>query len=209
MIVACGIAIGARAEEKLLQVPKDIKAAYPKLLKLRGTGIIKLLPRGRYEQVIRTRGGGAYYSFFLKTHEYGHGSDIELTSGSFKVGFAGADYGFFVDLGDIPIEDVPANATIPAQLDPEKVQAWDEAWNYRPPNDLARLRQEVRPSTSRAPAVAGVTYLLRSISPDRSDTLTAVRVVKVFEDGSVILLWRGLRSWLPPQTRPDPIPFYR
>jgi hypothetical protein len=61
---------------------------------------------------------------------------------------------------------------------------------------------------SHAPAVAGVTYLLRSIVPDRSDTLTAVRVVKVFEDGSVILLWRGLRSWLPPKTRPDPIPFY-
>jgi hypothetical protein len=65
------------------------------------------------------RGGGAYYSFTRLTHEYGLGSDIELqpvptndfvappiAEYDFLTGFAGADYGFIVTLGNVPLEKV-------------------------------------------------------------------------------------------------------
>jgi hypothetical protein len=67
---------------------------------------IRLLPREKYDRVLAINGGGAYYSFAQKTHEYGQGSDIELQQGNLSVGFAGADYGFLIDLGDVNLLDV-------------------------------------------------------------------------------------------------------
>jgi len=52
------------------------------------------------------RGGGAYYSFSLLTHEYNYGSDLSLERGQFRVGFAGADYGFLTNLGDVSLESI-------------------------------------------------------------------------------------------------------
>src|SRR6185295_2029160 len=52
------------------------------------------------------RGGGAYYSFVRNTHEYGYGSDIELSRGVFSVGFAGFDFGLLTMLGNLPLEEV-------------------------------------------------------------------------------------------------------
>lgn len=42
------------------------------------TGLIRILPREKFDGVISTRGGGAYYSFVRLVHEYGFGSDLEL-----------------------------------------------------------------------------------------------------------------------------------
>src|SRR5262249_43759650 len=97
----------------------DDLAAFAEFLKQPNTGLIRILPRGLYEDRLTIRGGGAYYSFIRLTNEYGYGSDIELqrvptnefvappiAEYNFQVGFAGADYGFIVTLGDVPLEKV-------------------------------------------------------------------------------------------------------
>ena len=89
-------------EKEVLQPDsRDVSVA-----KRLGLEAIRLLPREKYDRVIAINGGGAYYSFAQKTHEYGQGSDIELQQGNLSVGFAGADYGFLIDLGDVNLLDV-------------------------------------------------------------------------------------------------------
>ena len=73
-----------------------------------------MLPREVYEsevykknrKTLTIRGGGAYYSFARLTHEYGYGSDLSLDSGYLSVGFAGADYGMMIDLGDVSLDEI-------------------------------------------------------------------------------------------------------
>ena len=81
-----------KAEElRLLSVDENEM----ELAKAQGFGVFKILPRGKYEKELPLiRGGGAYYSFYYRYHDYGHGSDIELQQNQLSVGFAGADYGF-------------------------------------------------------------------------------------------------------------------
>ena len=100
------------------------RANYASFLRLSNTGLIRLLPRSHKQSKfaqpdkrVTIRGGGAYYSFSFLTHEYGYGSDLELSpTVSFyggtevpptyhlSVGFAGFDYGMLTNLGDVPLE---------------------------------------------------------------------------------------------------------
>jgi hypothetical protein len=81
---------------------------------------------------------------------------------------------------------------------------WDELWNYQPPEELALLRKARREERARAPVELDVDYLLRAVEPRTSDTLTAFRVASILEDGSVVLVWRILCRWDPPEgTPPD------
>jgi len=86
-------------------------------------------------------GGGAYYSFVRRSHEY-TSVDIELDEqGLFRVGFAGADYGFFVSLGRGEIQGIQqSQEPPPTWLSARK--PWDDAWNYRPPTDTQEVRKE-------------------------------------------------------------------
>jgi hypothetical protein len=156
------------------------------------------------------RGGGAYYSFTRKTHEYGYGSDIELqmyhpndyapsmTEYMFRTGFAGADYGFIGALGDVPIEEVT--------LDHDRLKVLAD---YRPPSAEPKARLEQRRSSdgiskngdtykNGAPAILNHTYALRSINYGRSDVLVAFRVVRKDSDGSVVILWKMLKRFSTP-----------
>jgi hypothetical protein len=117
---------------------------------------------------------------------------------TFRVGFAGADYGFFVKLGTGAIETVPSIAAAPAWLDAGQRAAWNDAWNYQPPQQLAQLRKERRLDADHVAVHEGATYLVRSINVRVSDTLTAIHVVKVLPDNSVVLVWHRLASWSPP-----------
>ena len=200
-------------KEKLFLSPsaKDL-AAFAEFLKRPNTGLIRILPRGLYEDRLTIRGGGAYYSFTRLTHEYGYGSDIELqpvptndfvappiAEFNFQVGFAGADFGFIVTLGNVPLEKVT--------LDHDGVKFLVE---YDPPSAEPQARSEFRRARegfgknghsykSVVPAIANYTYALRSINYRTSDVLVAFRVVRKEIDGSVVILWKKLKQF----SRPD------
>ena len=85
---------------------KEDRIALKPFLREDNTGLIRLLPRVFHYRAsdpaprtpVRIPGGGAYYSFFLLTHLYGYGSDIELADNKLSVGFAGAQFGFLANL---------------------------------------------------------------------------------------------------------------
>jgi hypothetical protein len=203
-------------ETDLLSVPDEFVNRYKQFLASPNTGIIKIMPGGKYEQVMLMRGGGAYYSFSRKTHEYGYGSDLLLNEDRFSVGFAGADYGFFLKLGDIPIQDISSDPNPPPSLDPRLKEAWSHMWAYTPPPELANLRLEARAYgwegvrvgeanlTEAVPAEEQNTYLLRSLNIDNSDVLVAFRTESKLEDSSYIIVWKILENFdVPVATGPD------
>jgi hypothetical protein len=184
-------------EARLLAVPDDLSARYKDFLRIPGTGLTRLLPRGKYE--FFPKGGGAYYSFSRRTHDYGFGSDIELGQSGFSVGFAGADYGFFAIIGNVPIEDMPTVEGAAPKGSHIRPDEWARMWTYRTPSDIAGLRADARSAQRNIQAQEGMTYLLRSISVPRSDTLVAFRVERTLSDGSVVIVWRVLASFQPPR----------
>ncbi|HWP44391.1 MAG TPA: hypothetical protein VNO14_14190 [Blastocatellia bacterium] len=186
----------AREQEYLSPAAED-RAAFAEFLASPDTGLIRLLPRPRSkeESKVSIPGGGAYYSFHRKTHEYGYGSDLELQNGYFIVGFAGADYGLLASIGDVPLEAVNLETPGAAFLS-----------SMATPFRLAEAREQQRRSNDgfeqggivykrQVPAVVGNTYLLRSINYDESDILIGFRVVRKDSDGSLILLWKMLRQF--------------
>ncbi len=192
----------ALLEKKVIAVSDADRQEHAAFLTQPQTGIIRLLPRETYDgnakRGLAINGGGAYYSFVLKTHEYGQGSDVSLQQGDLSVGFAGADYGLILNLGDISLDQVAGDhAATRALLD------------YRPPLKEAEVRGEYRKLwqgieltgfnfKSRVPATVANTYLLRSISIDTSDTVVAFRVVRKDTDNSLILIFKVLKSFPKP-----------
>jgi hypothetical protein len=187
-------------DQHLSPSPADIEA-HADFLSQPQTGLIRLMPREVFDkpEKMTVRGGGAYYSFTRLTHEYGYGSDIELSRDEFSVGFAGANYGMIAVLSDATVDSVtlghPAAQYLAA---------------HKPPFKLADARVEQRRTSEgiiengfsyrrRAPAVVGQTYILRSIGYDTSDVLVCFQALRKDEDGSWILAWRLLREYEKPK----------
>jgi hypothetical protein len=185
-------------EALLLAPPREDEEAHAEFLAQPRTGLIRLLPREKWDYKLSTRGGGAYYSFTRLTHEYGSGSDISLEQGQFGVGFAGADFGFLVNLGHVPLEDVTA------ETDGVRYLAGFEAPSAEPGARAEQRRTGHGFETdgwtykSHLPVAIKQTYALRSVSYHNSDVLVAFRVVGQDEDGSVVLLWRVLKTFSKP-----------
>jgi hypothetical protein len=195
-------------EKKILAVDDSDREGFASFLSQPQTGAIRLLPReiydGKRERGLTINGGGAFYSFVRLTHDYGQGSDIMLEQGYFSVGFAGADYGMLLNLGDVSIEQVTNDhAATRAFLD------------YTPPVKEPEARAEYRKLwqgmevsgftfKSRFPAKVSNTYLLRSISFERSDTLVVFRALRKDMDGSFILVYKVLKSFPKPKLERSP-----
>jgi hypothetical protein len=189
-----------KVKQDLLLEPAPVdKEAYAEFLKQPDTGLIRLLPREKYDykQKLPIRGGGSYYSFVLRTHEYG-GSDIGLEQGKLKVGFGGMDFGYLISLGDIDLDK--------ATLEHPAVKALAE---YQPPPTEDEVRAEWRQSSDghkvgeflglhSLPAKELTTYTLRSLNYDQWDILVAFRVVRQDADGSLILIWKLLKTFPKP-----------
>jgi hypothetical protein len=194
-------------EKKFLAPSEEDRAAYADFLQQPDTGLIRLLPRDVYEseaykknkKTLTMRGGGAYYSFSRLTHEYGYGSDLELDSEYLSVGFAGADYGMMVKLGDQPLEELT--------IESPSVRFISE---YNAPRAETQARDEYRRFAvgtttdgliykTRLPVEARTTYLLRSINYSSSDVLVAFRVVRKDTDRSVIIAWKLLKKYPSPE----------
>jgi hypothetical protein len=195
-----------KLEEQFLAPTEADRTAYAELLAQPNTGLIRLLPREKYDsdgnnkipKTLTMRGGGAYYSFSRLTHEYGYGSDIELQRGELTVGFAGADYGMMLKLGSVPLEEVSLeHGGVKALANYVTVTSEPDARaEYRRFGQGAEIDGTV--FKSRLPLEVEATYVLRSIDFSASDTLVAFHVVRKDDDGSAILAWRLLKKYATP-----------
>ena len=145
------------------------------------------------------RGGGAYYSFTRKTHEYGYGTHLSLEHGQFLVGFAGADYGALVNLGDVPLESVSLNTPAAKLLETYRrasrerdARSEDRRFGKGVVVDGLTFRRSL-------PKKPNSTYVLRAVNYGNSDVLVAFRVVEVEFDGAALILWKLLKRYPTPQ----------
>jgi hypothetical protein len=176
----------------LLPDVKDIKQA-----EREGFEVFRLMPRERYDRKLTVQGGGSYYSFTTRSHDYQKIAQIGLEQNYLKVGFAGADYGFIADLGNIPLADVTTEAA-----------AINFLVNYQPPTKETEVRIEQSKASnydtenatyrSRVPVGLGHVYALRAISFDDADVLVAFRIQRVDTDGSLIIFWNLLKNFEKP-----------
>ena len=193
----------AALEKKILEPSAADREANAEFLSGSDTGIIRLLPRETYDtggkRTLTIRGGGAYYSFVLSTHEYGRGSDIELQQGYLSVGFAGFDHGLMLNVGDVPLNELTSDHLAVRAL-----------LGFQPAMKEDEIRKEQRALwqgidtggflfTGRVPAKVSNTYLLRSISYDDSDIAVAFRVTRKDTDGSLILVFKILKKFPAPK----------
>ena len=191
-------------EKQFLAPTEQDRSEFAELLSQPNTGLIRLLPREVFDvpandKGLTLKGGGAYYSFTRHTHEYGYGSDIELQQGRLSVGFAGCDYGMLASLGSLSLNEVSVENPVVASIG-----------RYKPPTVESEVRVEQRRFMGGTTlegvvlkayiaADTGMTYVLRSISYDRSDVLVALRVVRKDTDGSFIIAWKLLEKFPAPQ----------
>jgi hypothetical protein len=199
----------ALLEKQILEPSEQDKVAYTDFLRQPDTGLIRLLPREKYDDMayrgrtkssVTIRGGGAYYSFTSLSHDYNSGSpDLSLEMGKLGVGFAGANYGMLTGLGDVPIEQITLEHPT-ARFMAEYVVPTEE------PEARAEARRFGAGVTiggalyaERITAKADTTYLLRSISYIASDVLVTFRIVRKDTDGSVIIVWKLLKKYPTPK----------
>jgi hypothetical protein len=192
--------------ESFLRVDQAIQASYKDVVDAGNAGVVKLLADPSQLETLGLRGGGSYYSFRRRTHEYGYGSNIKLEHGTLKVGFAGLDFGYLLDLGNRQLRLVidTTSGEQPPWLEANKRDAWSFLWTYSPPG----IENEVRLAQSEAsrgrtvggatigdsaPIIVGHSYLLRSIEYDRSDTLTAIFVHSILPNGDGVFVWKILK----------------
>jgi hypothetical protein len=194
------------------------RSRFASFLRLRNTGLIRLLPRELYDthithtkSPVSIRGGGAYYSFASLTHVYGYGSDIELSHDAFSIGFAGDDYGMLTMLGDTSLEQITAKdpraqfiatykpATTERQARVEGLR-FAPCWGSCTPIGGGLVIDGLHYRRS-IPLVENSTYLLRSIVYYYSDVLVAFRVVRRDQDGSVIIAWKLLNRYRVPSLK--------
>lgn len=190
-------------ELEFLSPSAEDRVQFAEFLLQRDSGLARLLPREKYREKLNVREGGAYYSFTKLSNSYDRDPQIGLEQETLSTGFAGADFGFLVSLGDIPLETVGLDhdgvqylaAFVPPTIEPEaRIQQRNAGIGF----EVGRNRYK-----SRLPLMIGGTYILRSISYERFDVLVAFRVVRQDTDGSVILLWKKLREFpIPYLTRP-------
>ncbi|HJZ81046.1 MAG TPA: hypothetical protein VKD91_11895 [Pyrinomonadaceae bacterium] len=184
-------------ENRFLGASEADIAANDEFLLQPDTGITRLLPRETFDNknLLTTRGGGSYYSFTRRTHEYGSGTQIGLEQDELKVSFAGADYGMLARLGDLPLNTL--NLDNPAA----KFLASYEAVSEEPQARLEyrRFADGVKVDDvlfkTRQQAIVNNTYVLRGIHYSDSDVLVAFRIVRKDLDDSVIILWKVLRKY--------------
>jgi hypothetical protein len=198
------------------EVPDHISKQFRSIISLPNAGAVRLQPpsvnpivKAQRESVFR--GGGSYYSFVRRTHDYGQGSDIEYSEGVLHNGFAGMDYGFFLSLGQRDADSLAAfQQSPPIWLSADRKGAWDYMWTYRPPTKSKEIRvaqrnsdgfviDGVNLSRGMKPTVGGL-YLLRSINFRDSDILVALYHATVLSDNSIVLVYRIVSQFDTPIT---------
>lgn len=186
-------------EQEFLSPSAEDLAAFAEFLKQPNTGLIRLLPREKYDKSLLIRGDGAYYSFTRLTHEFNSGPDISLEQNQLSVGFGGADFGLLCRLGEMGLDQVTLDHPgVKPLVDFVVASKLEGARDHR---QRAYKGFSIGDYyyRSRIPAEPDGTYLLRSVSYDQSDVLVAFRTVRREVDGSFIIQWKLLKRFPAPQ----------
>jgi hypothetical protein len=179
-------------QDVILPGAKDLKQAEKE-----GFGVFRILPREKYDHKFTIQGGGSFYSFTTKSHDYQKIAQICLEQNNLRVGFAGADYGFIADLGETPLADIT-----------KETGEVNFLANYKPPTNEPEVRSEARKTHNyeasgfsykrSVAAVVGRAYVLRAISFDDADVLVAFKVYRKDADGSLIIFWKLIENFEKP-----------
>jgi RNA polymerase sigma factor (sigma-70 family) len=186
-------AIRAEAEPRLLAVAEADRRAFADLLAQPGTGIARILPRGRFDALVASREGGAYLDFVTQSHAYGGGVHVGLEQGQFGSGFAGDEVGYLLDLGTVPLA-----AAVQTPADPQMRDATAFLRDLVPErrdgglhaSEADRARARELGLNRRPAALAGHTYLLRNVQQDH--TLLVAFTANAVDDDGATLVWRIL-----------------
>ncbi len=184
-------------EAEILSPSKETQNAYAEFLKQPDTGLIRLLPREKYDGKLSIRGGGSYYSFMRETHEYGYETNIGLEQKNFKSMFYGASIGFILNLGDVPLDDVKTETKGVTYL-AEFIAPLNEPDARAQQRRAGGFEEGGFTYKESLPAKVGNTYVVRSVDYDRSDCLVAFRVVDEDADGSMTIVWKILKTFPKP-----------
>ena len=193
--------------QKVLDVPDNLKENYKFFLSnVRGSGIIKLVPNGRYTGLIDLSGDGSSYSFSSYRHDLDYLCDISLTIGAKE--FACIKQGFVLDIGDIDLPKTKyATSTFIEKINASEISKLEKIIKFVAPlneSEFYKIYQEQSLSSfAKAKAVVNHAYLLRVFrynyeNPKRenivNDIIVIFRAVEQLQDGSFILLWRLLEG---------------
>ncbi len=210
-VVPDQIAIDNSRDRKLAQL-KDLNAQINRIVEdlvappatdirkaeAEGGLVFRLNPREIYGWIADPQGGGCYYSFTTNSHHYQRTAQIELQQGRLSVGFAGADYGFMIDLGDRGLSQI-SEETAEAKFLYEYIAPSDEPVARAEYRKLQNYEAEGFIYRNSFPAVVGHSYLLRAISFSKADILVALQVIRKDTDGSLIIYWKPLKTFNKPE----------
>lgn len=181
----------------LLPDAKDLQIAQKE-----NFNVVRILPREKYDHRLTIQGGGSYYSFTNKSHDYQKTAQIGLEQNHLKVGFAGADYGFIADLGDTLLADIS-----------KEISEVNFLTSYKPPTNELEIRLEQRNAHDYKidginykrsfPGIVGHAYVLRAISFDEADILVALKIHRKDADGSLIIFWKFIEQFETPRIERD------
>jgi hypothetical protein len=186
--------IRRRSEPQLLEAPPEAIAHHRDLLQLPGSGVLRILPRDAFVHAVQKRGGGAFYSFARRDHDYDREPDLCLSGTEYSTGFSGRATGTLVDLGEAPLDQL--RETSSGQRFGVDAGTWRLLWTRSSPESYV-ARASALGAPSRIAAVVGHTYLLRAIIPGKHDILVAFTTVAEDRYGHV-LVWRIMKTFEEP-----------
>lgn len=180
--------------EKIIVSPakEDIEAA-----KQQNVSVVRILPREIYDKgLLTTRGGNAYYSFYFKIHDWGHGSDIGLEQNYLSVGLTGL--GFMADLGSVPLSEVSRGTqSVNSLINYQGVKSGEAYRDFGTLRSSGLKLDETLFKTRLQPTV-GHTYVARSVTFDYYDILVAFKIHRQDTDGSLIIFWKQIEQFETP-----------
>lgn len=223
--------ITLREKELLQEDASKLKPAqhyfiqFAEFLKNKNAGIARLFPDMKCYQgltvniseierctgFLQIRGGGSFYSFRNRTNinESGTWADLHLIDGKFVVGSKN-QFSLIRELReDVSLDDLKAKSDEVKFL-----------LNYKPKFRLQDVKLEkeilekgqINEFSSSANLKLNSTYILRSIAyqrkivdpfDHRADIIVAFRVIAQEDDGSIILLWKQLKSKTPKKLKEE------
>lgn len=220
-----------KAELKLLAPNKEDQDKFAGFLRQDNTGLIKLVKdKGCADNpnvVVVTSdclaytmpGAGSSYSFRVKDYRIPRLADITFTERAFQ-SRGNALHGIFAEIGDVPLEQVNLQTkglgflvNFKPEADVKKADELDKKMRKGITADGFLYRRAV-------PVKANTTYILRSIAyrgvypqavqryvynefefDKREDVIVAFRIVRRYDDGAVLILWKRLAQKTSPKLK--------